>query len=79
MFFENPSAFGFKVDNLDKYPYYAPKKVVTVTGAIPSLVDFAIENGCSYMQLKEANLWLRDNKLENKGGRIFKVIIPNDK
>lgn len=79
MLFENPAAFGFKVDKFDRYPYYAPKKIVTVNGAIESLVDFAEENGCSYMQLKEANLWLRDSKLDNKGGHSYKIIIPNDK
>ena len=79
MFFENPAAFGFKVEKFEKYPYYSPKKVVTVNGPIQSLVDFAEENGCSYMQLKEANLWLRDSKLDNKAGHSFKIIIPNDK
>ena len=79
MFFENPAAFGFKVDKFEKYPYYSPKKVVTVNGPIQSLVDFAEENGCSYMQLKEANLWLRDSKLDNKAGHSYKIIIPNDK
>ena len=79
MLFENPAAFGFKVDKFDRYPYYAPKKIVTVNGPIESLVDFAEENGCSYMQLKEANLWLRDSKLDNKGGHSYKIIIPNDK
>jgi hypothetical protein len=79
MFFENPAAFGFKVEKFEKYPYYSPKKVVTVNGPIQSLVDFAEENGCSYMQLKEANLWLRDSKLDNKAGHSYKIIIPNDK
>ena len=79
MFFENPAAFGFKVESFQKYPYYAPRKTVTVSGPIASLVDFAKENGCSYMQLKEANLWLRDNKLVNKAGHTYKILIPSDK
>ena len=79
MFFENPGAFGFKVDQFEKYPYYSPKKVVTVNGPIESLVDFAEKNGCSYMQLKEANLWLRDSKLVNKAMHSYKIIIPSDR
>ena len=79
MFFENPAAFGFNIDKFEKYPYYSPKNIVTVNGKIESLVDFAEENGCSYMQLKEANLWLRDSKLENKAGHSYKILIPNDK
>lgn len=78
MFFENPEAFGFKVDQFEKYPVYSPRKIVTVNGPIESLVDFAEEHGCSYMQLKEANLWLRDNKLVNKSGHSFKIEIPNN-
>ena len=79
MFFENPAAFGFKVDKFEKYPYYSPRKIVTVNGPIESLVDFAEQHGCSYMQLKEANLWLRSDKLENKAGHSYKILIPNDK
>ena len=79
MFFEKPEAFGFKVGEYEKYPYYPPKNTVTVSGPIESLVDFAEKNGCSYFQLKEANLWLRDNKLVNKAGHTYTIIIPSDK
>lgn len=79
MFFENPAAFGFQVGSFEKYPYYAPKKVVTVNEPIESLVDFAEKHGVNYYQLKEANLWLRDTKLLNKAGHSYKIIIPGDK
>lgn len=78
MFFENPSAFGFILGPDDIYPVATPKETVTVTGSIPSLVDFALEHGTSYKRLKEANLWLRDNKLVNKAKHTFSVIIPGD-
>ena len=77
--YEEREPLWAKVDKLEKYPYYSPKKEVTVNGSIESLVDFAEQHGCSYMQLKEANLWLRDSKLDNKGGHSYKVLIPNDK
>jgi len=79
LFFEKPELFGFKVDQFEKYPYYPPKNRVTVSGPIESLVDFAEKNGCSYYQLKEANLWLRDSKLVNKAGKTYEIIIPSDK
>ena len=79
MFFENPAAFGFQVGSFEKYPYYAPKKVVTVNEPIENLVEFAKNHGISYYQLKEANLWLRDSKLLNKAGHSYKIIIPGDK
>ena len=78
LFFEKPELFGFKVDQFEKYPYYPPKNKVTVSGPIESLVDFAEKNGCSYYQLKEANLWLRDSKLVNKAGKTYEIIIPSD-
>ena len=76
MLFENPAAFGFRLETFEKYPVQSPKEIVTVSGPIASLVDFAIEHGVSYRQLKEANLWLRDNKLLNKAGYTYKIVIP---
>ena len=76
MLFENPAAFGFRLETFEKYPVQSPKEIVTVSGPIASLVDFAIEHGVTYRQLKEANLWLRDNKLLNKAGYTYKIVIP---
>lgn len=73
-FFENPEAFGFQVD--DSYPYLEPKETVTVSEPIPSLTDFAIEHGTTYFFLKEANLWLRSDKLTNKAAKTYQIIIP---
>ena len=79
LFFENPQSFGFFITDDEKYPYIAPKKTVDVTGSIPSLVDFAKNNGVTYRQLKEANLWLRDTKLTNKTGKKYTITIPQNK
>ena len=76
MLFEDPSAFGFDISREDMYPYIPPRKTVTVSGPIPSLVDFAEEHGTTYKLLKEANLWLRSDKLTNKSGRTYSIAIP---
>lgn len=76
LFFENPSDFGFDVPHSERYPYLSPARIVEVSGPIESLVDFAEENGVSYAQLKGANLWLRDDKLLNKAGKTYDIIIP---
>lgn len=76
MLFEDPSAFGFDIGREDMYPYIPPRKTVTVSGPIPSLVDFAEEHGTTYKLLKEANLWLRSDKLTNKSGRTYSIAIP---
>jgi len=78
MMFEDPSKFGFMDDPADRYPYYEPKEIVIVNEPIPSLVDFAEAHGVSYMQLKEANLWLRSDKLTNKARKTYKIIIPQN-
>ena len=76
MFFENPTAFGFSVSPADMYPKQTPRETVSVSGPIPSLVDFALEHGVTYAALKEANLWLRDDHLTNKAGKTYRIVIP---
>ena len=76
MLFEHPAAFGFDVPENERYPYVAPRETVTVSGPVPSLVDFAEKHGTTYARLKEANLWLRDNKLTNKNRKTYKILIP---
>ena len=75
LFFENPGAFGFYVSEADMYPPIR-YKTVEVSGPIENLVDFAKQHGTSYFLLKESNLWLRDNKLLNKAGKTYKILIP---
>lgn len=76
MLFEDPAAFGFDVTPADMYPYIPPRTTVTVSGPVPSLVDFAEEHGVTYAALKQANLWLRSDKLVNKSGRTYRIAIP---
>ncbi|MBR4826732.1 MAG: lytic transglycosylase domain-containing protein [Bacteroidales bacterium] len=74
MMFENPEAFGFDVT--ERYPYEPPRQTVTVSGSIPGLVQFALDHGVTYAELKRANLWLRDDKLINKEKRTYIIAIP---
>jgi len=75
-FLENPEEFGFHVEPEEVYTYPAVKETVSVSTAIPSLTDFAEEHGTTYFFLKEANLWLRSDKLTNKAAKTYKIIIP---
>jgi hypothetical protein len=75
-FFEHPEEFGFHVSPEECYPYIPPRKTVTVSGPISNLTDFAQEHGTTYFLLKEANLWLRGDKLTNKSGKTYKIAIP---
>ena len=76
MMFLDPMSFGFDVRETDMYPYREPRKIVTVTETIPSLVSFAGQHGTSYARLKEANLWLREDKLNDSSHKTYYIIIP---
>ena len=78
MFFEDPSAFGFNVPAEDRYPVMQVKEIVDVSEPIPDLAAFAKEHGVSFAQLKRANLWLRETKLNNTSKRNYEIIIPRD-
>lgn len=75
-FFEHPEDFGFNIEPEDRYPYLPPRETVTVSEPIPNLTDFAEEHGTTYFHLKEANLWLRSDKLTNKAAKTYKIVIP---
>ena len=55
-------------------PYVS--KDTIVTGKVPNWVDFAKNQGISYYDLKTYNLWIRNDSLENAGGKAYKVSIP---
>ena len=76
LFFEHPESFGFHVADEDKYKYVPPRQVVTVNETIPDLVAFAERHGTTYARLKEANLWLREAKLNDESHRTYEIIIP---
>ncbi len=77
MMFENPRLFGFRFTPADLYPYIPPKRQVTVTDPIDDLVAFAERNGVTFADLKRANLWLRESKLNNASHRTYIIDIPD--
>lgn len=79
MMFEDPSKFGFKFKREDLYPYIPIKEQVKITDPIEDLVTFAEEHKITYADLKRANLWLRESKLNNKSHRTYYIDIPDVK
>jgi hypothetical protein len=79
MMFENPSLFGFSFKREDLYPYIPIKEQVKITDPVEDLVSFAEDHGISYADLKRANLWLRETKLNNKSHRTYYIDIPDVK
>lgn len=76
LFFEKPEDFGFRIALDAIYPCKPPRKTVEVKGPIPSLADFAKEHGTSFFLLREANPWLRADRLTNKSGKTYYIAIP---
>lgn len=74
--FKNPSAYGFNIPASELYPPYNFHEV-DVSGAIPSMADFAAKHGLSYKTLKVLNPWLRENKLTNSSKKTYRIKIPN--
>lgn len=79
MMFEDPGKFGFTFKREDLYPYIPIKEQIKVTDPIEDLVTFAEEHKITYADLKRANLWLRESKLNNKSHRTYYIDIPDVK
>lgn len=72
---EHLKDYGFHLNTEDLYQPIAYKKVIVNT-AVPDWAAFAVEQGTTYKQLKEANLWIKGNVMLNKAGRLYEVKIP---
>lgn len=79
MMFENPALFGFRFKTEDLYPYIPIKEQIKVTDPVEDLVKFAEDHKITYADLKRANLWLRESKLNNKSHRTYYIDIPDVK
>ena len=72
---ENPEKYGFQISDNGWYRPYETK-TVTVTESIPSLVDFAYEQGINLKLLKYFNPWLRGTSLTISAGNSYDIKIP---
>lgn len=72
---ENPKALGFYLKKEDLY-YPMKAEFVKVDSCVPNLTEFAIERGINYQLLKDANPWLRTNKITNKERINLFIKIP---
>ena len=77
MFFEDPALFGFELEPADYYPYIPPKRSVPVSSSIDDLAEFAGKQGVPYAQLRRANPWLRDTRLDAARGKTYEIQIPD--
>ena len=73
----NPQQYGIRLRIVDLYQPIVPATTLQIDSSINNLVDFAIQQGISYKQLKDFNPWLRSDKLSNKGGKTYNIFIPS--
>lgn len=71
----NPERYGFHVREKDLYAPYRTR-TEEINGAVSDLADYAIAQNTDYKTLKLLNPWLRDNKLTNREGRTYEVLLP---
>ncbi|SDU10230.1 Transglycosylase SLT domain-containing protein [Polaribacter sp. Hel1_33_78] len=72
---KNPEKYGFVFEKEDLYTI---KKTYTikVDTAINNIASFAKGFNINYKELKIHNPWLRENKLNNKSRKAYKIKIP---
>ncbi len=75
-FLENPKAFGYIIERNQFYQTINTKNVI-VKGPVADWTVWAAQNGISYSQLKDFNIWLRDRKLTNPKGKEYIVQVPD--
>ena len=71
----NPDKYGFIFDKEDLYNNIKTKSIKVDT-EIMNLASFAKDQNINYKILKLHNPWLRENKLNNKSGRLYEIKIP---
>ncbi|MBQ8270337.1 MAG: lytic transglycosylase domain-containing protein [Bacteroidaceae bacterium] len=75
--FENPVKFGFIIQNRDLYPPLPIVKTIAIKKPVKCWAAMAKKHGLSFMQLREANPWIRSTELPNKNGNTYMVAIPD--
>ena len=70
-----PDGYGF---HLGKSDVYAPleSRIVEVSQSIPSLTEFALNEGTTLRELKAINPWMRSSSLSVPSGKTYQVRIP---
>jgi membrane-bound lytic murein transglycosylase D len=71
----DPERYGFHLRARDLYAPYRTR-ATTVSAAMPDLAMFARSEGTDYRMLKLLNPWLRSNRLENKTGKTYTILLP---
>ena len=75
--FSDPVAYGFQLKQSDLYPHLPAAQKKSINGAVKSWPDYARKYGLTYLQLREANPWIRSTTLTNASKKHYSVLIPD--
>ncbi|MBQ8542238.1 MAG: lytic transglycosylase domain-containing protein [Bacteroidaceae bacterium] len=75
--FSDPIKYGFIIQHRDLYPTLPIAKTITVNKKIINWPSIAKKHGLTYLQLREANPWIREAELPNKTGKEYTILIPD--
>lgn len=71
----NPEDYGFYIRESDKFKPLE-YETVEVKGKIGNWSEFAAQHHTNFKMLKMYNEWIRSNKLDNRGNKTYKVLVP---
>lgn len=74
--FAAPGNYGFILQESDLYPPLQAAKEITISSPVKCWPSIAKSHGLTYMQLREANPWIRRTELPGKSDKAYTVIIP---
>lgn len=77
MILEHPSKYGYRL-KADQFYQPIEYDTVEVSSPVENWCDWAKEHGINYMQLRNANPWIRAKSLPNKEGKTYRINIPKE-
>ena len=76
LIFSNPARYGFLLKSSDLYPPIAMADTLEVNDLDINFTNIAKKHGLNYMQLRDANPWIRATSIKNSARKTYKVLIP---
>lgn len=77
--FDDPINYGFILKQSDLYPPLPIKEEITINTPVECWADIAKKYGLTFLQLREANPWMRSSKMPNTSHKSYSVKIPDAK
>ena len=75
--FADPINYGFIIKKSDLYPPLPIKSTITIDKSSVSWPDVARKHNLTFLQLREANPWMRSSTMPNSARKSYTVLIPD--